>query len=136
MKKQVLTILIIIILAIAILVLIIYFQIPRSSMEIKFEFSAIQCNESISPYDSSHLGVKEINWKGKNLEVKAFVSINCAEKIIFGSYELQKEKIILRYEKTSCNPCTLCNCVSELSYKFENLEKKDYKFELEQKLLS
>lgn len=99
----------------------------------KLEFSFKDCDPNIDPYNQDNLGVKEINWLDqKTLLVKAFVSINCAEKIEDGSFDIEGNKIILKYRSPLCKEtCMYCICAHELTYKFINLDKRDYEFELE-----
>jgi len=83
------------------------------------------------PYDEKTLGVKEIKWSDKTtLEIKALVSVNCAENVTGGDYEIQGNKIILKYIPSGCDPCALCKCVNELNYKIKGLTQKEYEFEL------
>ncbi len=106
--------------------------VQQPETESKLEFFSGLCDETIDPYNESNLGINKTLWlNNTTLEVKVYVSINCAETVIKGDYKIQDNKIILEYEKTQCDPCTTCMCVHELIYKFTNLEKKDYQFELE-----
>ena len=85
-----------------------------------------------SPFNSSDLGIKEITWiNDTSLQVKAYVNINCAEKIENTDYEIIDGKIVLIYKSPRCKIfCANCFCTHELVYNFTNLEKKDYQFEL------
>ncbi len=95
------------------------------------EFSATSCDEKIDPYDPSNLGVKEVLWVDEvTLVVTVYVSVNCAEKIEGGDYEMVNGKIILKYTAPRCEVCTTCNCTRVLTYKFSNLPKKEYQFEI------
>ena len=85
----------------------------------------------IDPYDPESLGVKEANWlNDTTLDIKAYVSINCAETVEKGSYKIVENKLILEYIPSGCDPCALCKCVSELNYRFTGLTKRPYQFEL------
>jgi hypothetical protein len=100
--------------------------------DIEFTFESSECNTSIDPYNESNLGITKTIWFGEDiLEIEAHVSINCAEEILGGDYEIDESKIILEYNHTSCTVCTTCNCVHNLTYKFENIAKKEYEFVIE-----
>ena len=96
------------------------------------EFSSGPCDHSVDPYDPATPGVKESAWlDGTTLEVKAYAVINCAETVEGGDYEISGDKIILKYTAPPCNEiCMDCMCAHELTYKFTNLENKEYTFEL------
>lgn len=97
----------------------------------RLEFSAGPCDESIDPYNTD-FGVKETTWIDETtLVVTVLVGINCAEEIEGGDYQLYGNKIVLQYISPQCETCTFCICAHELTYKFTNLEKKEYQFELE-----
>jgi|GEM_PF-1441708 len=97
-------------------------------------FEAGPCNDSISPYNQSELGIKETNWlDNETLQIKAYVSINCAEEIVGGDFEINDDKIILMYASPRCGDdfaCARCMCAHELVYRLSDLEKKEYSFEL------
>jgi hypothetical protein len=114
----------------AIILFLAMFAFGCQSNEKQFQFSAMPCNESINAYDASGLGIKNIEWQGSELQIKSYVSINCAEQVTAGDYEISDNKLILKYSKTDCEICTTCMCVSELDYEFKGIEKKDYEFEL------
>lgn len=98
---------------------------------IKFSFESSECNESINPYDDSNLGITKTGWIDENtLEIEAYVTINCAERILDGNFEINKNKIMLKYDHTHCTICTSCMCANKLTYKFQNIEKKEYEFEI------
>ena len=105
----------------------------ESQEEIKLEFSSGPCNTSIDPYDQSNLGIKEVKWLDETiLEIKAYVSINCMEEIEDGDYRIEGNKIILTYKSPRCKEiCAECLCAHELTYKFLNLKRRNYQFELE-----
>lgn len=96
------------------------------------EFSSGECDQSIDPYNSEEHGIKETSWlDDTTLQVKAIVSINCAEAIESGDFEISEEKITLVYNSPKCGEmCALCMCAHELEYKFSNVERKEYSFEL------
>ena len=103
----------------------------ETDLETKLEFSSIP-KDSISPYEPSNLGIKEKEWlNNKTLNVKSYVAINCAKEIENGSYKIIKDKINLIYKSPKCEICTTCMRTHELNYKFTNLEKRDYEFELQ-----
>ncbi len=107
-------------------------QIQQKTQETVMEFSSGPCDPDISPCDSSELGIKQITWINETtLKVKAYVSINCAEEIESGNYEITNDKIILIYKSPRCKDvCANCLCAHELVYNFTNLKRKDYQFEL------
>lgn len=109
-------------------------QHPRQTPqgEIKLEFSSGSCDFNLSRHPQSDLGIQEIKWlDDTTLQVKACVRINCGEKIEGGDYEMIGNKIILSYKSPLCKElCMDCMCDHGLTYKFTNLEKKDYQFEL------
>jgi hypothetical protein len=100
----------------------------KNSNSKPFEFSVSE--SKISPYEESNLGIKKVEWENNTLNVKAYVAINCAEEITRGNYKLSKDNITLTYTCPKCVICTTCMETNELNYKFTNLEKKDYEFEL------
>ncbi len=115
------------------LALLILLFIPRKpTSRAGLEFYASPCNMSISPYNKTNLGIKEIKWLNETtLQVKAYISINCAEDIQGGDYEIEGNQITLKYISPKCKEvCAECMCAHELVFKLFNLEKKDYKFEL------
>ncbi len=96
------------------------------------EFSSGPCDQSVDPYDSSAFGIKETKWTGPNeLEIKAYVSINCAEDIAEGNFIIQDRAITLTYHAPRCTVCTLCNCAHLLTYRINNLTRTSYEFSLE-----
>ncbi len=115
-------------------------EVPETA---KLSFSVKSCDDlgqtetktleepHIDPYDPESLGVKEANWlDDTTLDIKAYVSVNCAETVKKGSYKIEDDKLVLEYIPSGCDPCALCMCVSELNYRFTNLEKRPYQFEL------
>lgn len=96
------------------------------------EFESGPCDQSVSPYDSSAMGVRKTTWTGPNeLEVNAYVSINCAEKIDGGNFTIQDGTIALTYSAPHCTMCTLCNCAHLLTYSFHNLPRSHYEMSIE-----
>ena len=94
------------------------------------KFSAGPCDETIDPY-TSNLGVKDVTWiDDTTLEVTAYVNINCAEEIKGGSFEIYGSRIVLVYNSPQCETCTFCLCAHKLTYRFTDLEKEEYIFEL------
>ena len=89
-----------------------------------------EVTEELNPYDESTLGIKEVNWKGNILEIKAYVSINCAEEVEKLDYIIDDNKINLLYSVPPCEVCAECRCVSELIYTFKGLDRKDYDIKL------
>ena len=98
------------------------------------EFTSKPCEYTFQPlgplpsYTDQQLN--ESTWLGeKTLFVKAYVGINCAEKVDWGSYAVEGSNLILSYKVPACyptKPCAECSCAVELDYKITNLEKKDY----------
>ena len=107
-------------------------QMQQKTQETVMEFSSGPCDPDISPCDSSELGIKQITWINETtLKVKAYVSINCAEEIKSGNYEITNDKIILICKSPRCkDACANCLCAHELVYNFTNLKRKNYQFEL------
>jgi len=98
---------------------------------IKLEFESGPCDTSIDPYDQASMGVKDVSWvDDKALQVIAHISLNCAENIGNGGYEVSGNKIILKYKSPQCQTCAKCMCSHRLTYRLINLEKKDYTFEI------
>ena len=97
----------------------------------KLKFTAGPCDETIDPYGTD-MGVKEVNWIDETtLEVVVYVNINCAEEIEDGDFQLFSGRIILQYTAPQCEECVFCLCAHRLVYRFTNLEKKEYLFEIE-----
>ena len=106
-------------------------NISCQSNAIKLEFESGPCDAGIDPYDQASMGVKDFSWiDDKALQVTANISLNCAENIGNGGYEISGNKIILKYKSPQCQTCASCMCSHKLTYKLINLEKKDYTFEL------
>ena len=96
----------------------------------RLDFSAGPCDESIDPYETD-LGIEDVTWvDDTTLVVTAYVNINCAEEITGGDFKIYGDKIILEYTSPECETCTFCLCAHKLTYRFTNLEKKEYHFEL------
>ena len=124
-------------------------QQPQRKIQVEtdLEFSLIQeCIpiDVISQYKDKlrvvnntgdQFAIKEINWlDNATLQINTYLIINCAEKIEYGDYKRINDTVILKYNSPACNgknPCMDCICAHELLYKFTNLEKRDYQFELE-----
>ena len=97
----------------------------------KLEFSFRDCDQFVGTETRGKLGVDEIQWlDNTTLLVKAFVSINCAEKMTSGSFEISGDTVTLKYHHTKCTECTSCECIHELTYRFTNLGRGDYQFKL------
>lgn len=95
------------------------------------EFTAGPCDESIDPRQED-MGIKDTHWvDDTTLVITAMVGLNCAEKIESGDYKIIGNTIILEYTAPKCEVCATCECAHELTYRFTNLEKKDYSYELE-----
>jgi hypothetical protein len=97
-----------------------------------FEFYTAPSAPVTANQDST-LGIRESKWlDNSSLQVNALVSIKCGEKILGGEYELSENMIILKYRSPRCNESTCADymCNYKLAYKFTNLKKKDYAFEL------
>jgi hypothetical protein len=108
----------------------IYFPNPN------LKFSYGPCDNTIDTFNKSNLGVQETNWVDDNtLQVKAYVSTNCANSIKQGSYELNNGDLILKYNvdiQLSLRGLAraLCTCAHEVVYEIKNLERKEYKIEI------
>ena len=97
-----------------------------------------RCGKCDEYFDESVLGVQDSQWtEGNILVVKALVSLNCAERILWGDYKLRGDTIELEYKSTECGggmfakkPCAECNCAHELDYRITGLEHRSYRFEL------
>ena len=86
--------------------------------------------------DKTDIGIIKPNWINNTLEIKTVIEINCAEKILNGTYSIIGNKIIFEYTKKKCKICTTCMCYRELSYKLTNIEKKGYEFKLKENIIS
>ena len=97
----------------------------------RLEFSFKDCDQFVGAETREKLGTDEVQWLGSTtLLVRALVSINCAEKMGGGDFEIYGNTITLKYQHTKCTECASCECIHELTYQFTNLERKDYQFEL------
>jgi hypothetical protein len=114
-----------------IIILYIFLAIPKKS-SVNLNFSYEPTNQAFfCEYGSSN--IREVNWKENNiLQVKVRDNINCGNKVVGGSYNLEGNKIILYYQVTGAG---LANCVSctNMTYEITGLEKKEYIFELKPK---
>ena len=84
-------------------------------------------------FDESVLGVRDSQWIDSHiLVVRALVSLNCAERILWGNYILSREAIVLEYKSPWCRfgRCAECICAHELVYRITGLEHLSYRFEL------
>jgi len=106
------------------------------NLPIEFDFSYGSCEDEISPYDESQLGVKQAIWDKDELKVTAFITINCADSIGDGSYIIDGNKITLGYDLTKCDTCTTCLCAHKLIFILNNINKTVYDFELKSYLNS
>ncbi|MEM4703351.1 MAG: hypothetical protein QXP53_02615 [Candidatus Pacearchaeota archaeon] len=107
----------------------------QQSKTIKLDFNSGPCDESVNVYNQSELGIKRVTWLDNNtLLVEVYIRLVCAcENVTKGDYEINGTKIVLKYKVDAVSDvCATCMCVHKLDYKFTNLEKKDYQFELEQ----
>lgn len=94
------------------------------------DFSTSGCDESIDT--RGDMGVKKVDWiDDTTVVVTVRVNINCAEEIEGGDFYILGNTITLKYISPECKTCAFCLCAHEMTYKFTNLEKKDYQFELE-----
>ena len=101
-------------------------EIKKEDIQLIFESS--ECDNSIDPYEDSNLGVKNITWiDSDSLEVVAYIKINCANSVTSGDFDINQSSITLKYENTECTECTSCECAHKLTYRFDNITKKDYK---------
>jgi len=100
---------------------------------IRLNFSSSPCDKSIDPYDRSNFGIKQTEWlDSSTLHVKVNLVHNCAVSVRNGDYEIQGNKIILKYNFSEIggDVVTSCDCISEVVYRFTGIEKKDYEFQL------
>ena len=95
------------------------------------KFSSGPCDESIDG-QTTDLGVKNVEWlDDTTMVVTVLVNINCGEEIEGGDFKIYGNNVILIYDCPQCETCTFCYCVHEMTYRFTNIEKQDYTFELE-----
>jgi len=95
------------------------------------EFTSGLCDKTVDPRETN-MGVAKTEWlDDTTLVVTVYVGINCAEEIEGGGFQIFDSRIILEYTCPKCETCTFCLCAQELTYKFTNLEKKEYQFEIE-----
>jgi len=89
-------------------------------------------NCSADPYNSSDLGVKEINWLNDTvLLVSANVGINCAFEIGNASIKLENGTLKLEYEVIRYGDLMAkCSCSQKITYIISELDKDDYEIEL------
>lgn len=104
---------------------------PQASRpEIRLEFYSVA-----SPVPSSQkaeYGIKESKWlDNKTLQVSALVKLNCGQSVESGDYELTGGKILLKYKVRPCDKaCTDYECPFKITYRFNDIKKKDYTYEL------
>ena len=97
------------------------------------ELNSSVCGLEIGQLNLSDYGVKGSEWlSGDKLRVTALIRTNCAETVKNGNFNIEENKIILYYQIEKCNVCATCMCPKYLTYTFDNLEKKDYVFELKE----
>ncbi len=104
----------------------------------KLDFSFEKC-DSIIEYDNE-TGSYTINWKDEinktiwidnsSLDILAHVTINCAECMAGGSYDIMNDTLVLYYNVKRTPMFAHCMCTHTLYYNFTNLEQKDYHFQL------
>jgi len=99
------------------------------STQANLEFSFGSCDSSI---DDSNLGVREVEWiADRTVVVTAVVSLNCAETVQWGDYEVSGDIVVLKYKSRRCGlRCAECRCAHELIYRITDIDKKAYRFEL------
>lgn len=98
-------------------------------------FQAGSCSTGTAdPWEPETLGIKETIWKDGSLNIKAFVSVNCADHIIAGRYLLSDGAVNLTYYLD--NPKTIkaeCMCAKEINYQISSISKAEYSVELQEK---
>ena len=102
---------------------------PVTKDSVKGELSASACQDSTA----DKIGVKDSKWiDEKTLEVKAFITMNCAEAINGFGFTVSDTGIALTCNIPKCKTCTdKCLCMQELTYKFSNIKsKKTYTYTL------
>jgi hypothetical protein len=101
--------------------------------DVLFEFRSYPCSKSKDAVKGINDTIKKTEWLNDSaLSVIIQVSLNCAENILRGSYEIKDSTIILNYYAPRCGdkslPCAKCVCNPILEYKFKNIVKKDFLF--------
>jgi len=90
-------------------------------------FTVGECDLEIDSYSEPIAGVISEGWLNEDtLLIKAYLKTSCAGAEIKGGFEIEKNKINLKYIIIAKGAVTQCNCAHELNYKISNLEKKDY----------
>ena len=79
----------------------------------------------------SRKGQVEANWIDEDtLEARTYGIINCGNVIDNGDYEIVGDRIFLKFESIG-EDLADCMCTHNLTYRFHNLEKNEYTFELQ-----
>ncbi|RLF57567.1 MAG: hypothetical protein DRN27_07530 [Thermoplasmata archaeon] len=117
---------------------IVYSGCLEDTIETELNFSYEECT-TLTEYDNE-TGLYTVNWEDEinrtiwidnsSLNILAYVTINCADSLIEGSYRIINETLLLYYTIQSSPFNAKCMCTHILYYNFTNLEKRDYQFRL------
>lgn len=89
-------------------------------------------DENVDPYNTSQLGIQNITWINDTaVNIKAYVSINCAFWIEDVGFHVNEDTIFLTYYVHETPYMARCICAHGLSFTLKGLEKDEYNFELE-----
>ncbi len=117
---------------ILILILIVFFfgcYGPEPAGELEMQFESSGCKKNFNANKTI-----EQKWLDEaTLQIKVFVSLNCADKIIEGDLDIKGNKMVLSLLESDNYPKLKCTCLQEAKYTIHNLQKRDYEIELYRK---
>lgn len=99
--------------------------------EVSFDYMVGDCDDAISAYNLSEMGIKSIKWMSNTkVTITAYLSMNCAESIKKMDYELDDDQLYITYTIDHCEECTTCICAKKITFVLDGVEKKKYDYNL------
>ncbi len=95
--------------------------------DLSFSFSS--CDEDSSSWVNR---VESQEWVGNQLVIKGTVYPNCGASWLFGSYELDGDKLSLNY-KPAIGYFVACECKKNVTYTIDNIPKREYSVSFNEK---
>lgn len=105
---------------------IIKYALENDSQE-NLSLSFSSCDE-----DSGSNRVESQEWVGNQLIIKGAVYPNCGANWLFGSYELDGDKLSLNY-KPAIGYFFACECKKNVTYTIDNIPKREYSVSFNEK---
>lgn len=104
-----------------------------NSSNLKFSTGQFGDLEIYPNYPQSDSGILNQSWINQDtLIVEGYVVTFCLGATINGSYILNKNDLILRYQIKTGRAVTTCNSAHKVIYEISNLENKEYNISIQQ----